>query len=379
VTPATTPFPAPIPTLSDGVVTLRGFQAEDSAAIVEYSSDPLVARWAPLPQPYTFADAKDWQHRAAAGWASGERYQFAIETEGRFVGDVSVRIAGAGLGEVAFGLTAAGRGRGLMARALRLAIPWAFDQARIDVLHWCCQVGNWPSRRVAWAVGFRVEAVVPGLLASRGTRVDGWIAALRPGDRLEPAHAWLEPGLILGTGVNLRGHREQDVARMVESVRDVDTRHWLSQLPDDYSAENAREHLDRIRSEQAGGKGVYWAVADPTDDRILGEMAIFLRDPADGQGEVGYWSHPDARGQGKTTEALRLAVRHALLPAQDGGLGLTRVLLRAAAGNAASQRVAVKAGFTRTGVDRRADRLRDGVMVDDLRFDLLADELPAVR
>jgi RimJ/RimL family protein N-acetyltransferase len=54
-------------------------------------------------------------------------------------------------------------------------------------------------------------------------------------------------------------------------------------------------------------------------------------------------------------------------------------LLRAADGNLASQRVAEKAGFTRTGLDRRADPLRDGTVVDDVRFDLLAEELPAVR
>jgi RimJ/RimL family protein N-acetyltransferase len=47
--------------------------------------------------------------------------------------------------------------------------------------------------------------------------------------------------------------------------------------------------------------------------------------------------------------------------------------------NAASQRVAEKAGFTRSGLDREGYRLRDGRWHDDVRFDLLAAELPAVR
>jgi RimJ/RimL family protein N-acetyltransferase len=361
------------------VVTLRALIAADLEAVVAQSRDPEAVRWTTVPQPYTRADAQAFLAIAEDGWLRGTLYNFAIESEGRLAGVVDLRPQGAGLAEVGYLLSAWARGRGLMTRALRLVIPWSFDQAEIEILHWHAQLDNWPSRRVAWAVGFRVSGSVPGLLEHRGQRVDGWIATLRRGDRLEPAHAWLEPGQILGLKVNLREHREQDFPRLIEATTDQETRHWLSKMPDNYNTARARQHLDRIRADQAGGNAVYWAFADPDDDRMLGEVAIFIRDPQDRQGEVGYWTHPDARGQGRTTEAVRMAARHALLPAEDGGLGLARVLLRAATGNIGSQRVALKAGFTRTGIDRFADRLRDGSMVDDLRFDLLADELPAVR
>jgi RimJ/RimL family protein N-acetyltransferase len=154
---------------------------------------------------------------------------------------------------------------------------------------------------------------------------------------------------------------------------------WLGGLPDDYSERDAREHLHQMRTEQASGNGVHWVVADRDDDRLLAELALFIRDLRDPQAEVGYWAHPDARGRGVTTEGVMLAVRHALLPIEDGGLGLPRVLLRAADGNIASQRVAEKAGFTRTGRDRGANLLRDGSRCDHIRFDLLAGELPEVR
>ena len=71
------------------------------------------------------------------------------------------------------------------------------------------------------------------------------------------------------------------------------------------------------------------------------------------------------------TAAVRLAARHALLPADVGGLGRARVVLRAAAGNTASRRVAERAGFRRTGVDRQAELLGDGTVDDLVRFDLL--------
>jgi hypothetical protein len=75
------------------------------------------------------------------------------------------------------------------------------------------------------------------------------------------------------------------------------------------------------------------------------------------------------------TAAVRLVSRHALLPEDVGGLGADRVLLRAADGNTASCRVAERAGFRRSGTDRRAELLRDGTVADLLRFDLVPDDL----
>jgi RimJ/RimL family protein N-acetyltransferase len=372
-------FHSPIPTLTDGVVTLRGFRSDDLDAMVETCNDPLIRQWSSLPQPYERKHAEGWLARSEAGWSDGSHYQFGIEHNGRLIGDVNLRPQHARLAEVGFSLAAAARGQGFMTRALRLVLPWGFHHARIDVVHWRAHVGNWASRRVAWAVGFRVDAVVPGLLEQRGNLVDGWLAAITRNGRLQPVHPWYDPEPVIGKTTVLRAHREQDVPRMVEACRDPQTRHWLAGLPDDYSEVHARQHLEQIRAEQAAGRGVQWVVADPDDDRLLADLALFIRDPHDPQGEIGYWTHPDARGRGVITEGVQLVARHALLPEDDGGLGLDRILIRTDAGNLASQRVAEKAGFTFSGRDRHGNLRRDGSRSDHLRFDLLADELPAVR
>jgi len=70
---------------------------------------------------------------------------------------------------------------------------------------------------------------------------------------------------------------------------------------------------------------------------------------------VGYWVHPDARGNGVATEAVRLVLDYAF-----GPLGLHRVALRAAIPNAGSRRVAVKAGMRQVGVLRGDEQLADG-------------------
>jgi RimJ/RimL family protein N-acetyltransferase len=385
VSPATTHLPGPVPALHDDVISLRELRTDDVEAIIEHAGQPGMSRWASVPQPFTRADAEAYIATAVKGRLARSSFYFVIESRGRFAGLIDLRGQGAGLAEVGFSLMAWARGRGWVVRALRLVIGWAFSssgpggRAQIEVVQWRAEVGNWPSRRAAWAVGFQIDEAIPGLVENNGRRVDGWIAGLRRGDLLQPAHPWLRPERIIGQGVSLRGHRPSDLARMVEAYRDPLSQRWLFRLPPDYTIKDAEEKLFRISTEQASGRAVYWAVTDPLDDRILAEVALGIRDRVERQGEIGYWAHPDARGRGVITEAVRLVVRHALLPAEDGGLGLARILLRTEEGNLASQRVAEKTGFSWAGIDRWASRLPDGTMVNDIRFDLLADELPAVR
>jgi RimJ/RimL family protein N-acetyltransferase len=328
-----------------------------------------------VPERYTTRDAEDFLTHWAEGWRRDSEHGFAIETDGRWAGTIDLRPQGHGLAEVGFGLNAWARGRSVMSRAVRMIASWGFLTRGYHVIQWRAQVGNWPSRRVAWATGFRMEGTITALLEHRGRRVDGWVASLRRGEPMVPSAPWWQPVRLQGDGVMLREHRESDIPRMVEACRDPVSRHWLTLIPADYGERHARDHLRRIGENAASGRAVSWAVTDPGSDRLIGEVMISARGDTPQHGEVGYWIHPDARGRGAATAAARLAVRHAVLPIEDGGLGMDRILLRAADGNVASQRVAERLGFTRTGVDRDANRMRDGSMTDDIRFDLLPTEL----
>jgi RimJ/RimL family protein N-acetyltransferase len=101
-----------------------------------------------------------------------------------------------------------------------------------------------------------------------------------------------------------------------------------------------------------------------------------LRSALGTAGEIGYWAHPDARGRGVMSQAVRLAVRHAFIPRADGGLGRRRLRLNAADGNTASQHIARANGFVQVGRDRQGEPLGDGTFADLVRFDLLVDQWP---
>jgi RimJ/RimL family protein N-acetyltransferase len=365
------------PTLTGDDVTLRIHRAEDENDVVAQCRDPLMQRWTVVPVPYNTRDAREWIDSRQAAWTSGREFTFAIEHGGRFAGSIDLRPRGhAGL-DVGYGLAPWARGCGLTRRALRALLPWAFDTLGTEIVLWQSIAGNWASRRVAWSVGFRMEGTVRGLVEQRGLRLDGWIATLRRGDRLTPAHPWFTPPVLTGHKVRLRPHRHEDAAAMAHACDDPRTQFWLPNLPTPYTGDDALAHLEETAEEQAAGRALFWALADPESDQLIGEIGMWglLRGEAR-SAEIGYWSHPTARGRGLMTEAIRLASAHALLPREKGGLGLAWLVIRAAEGNTASQHAALRAGFSPTGRDRRAELLRDGGVQDLLRYDLLAEEVP---
>ena len=376
-----------VPTITDGEepdpVTLRAHRADDVEPAYEMCTDPDMQRWTTVPVPYERQHAKDFVLvRTPRGWADGTEWGFAVEARddtgrARFAGNAALRPDGAGGAEVAYALAPWARGRGVMSRAVRLLLTWGFTERGLQVVHWRANVGNWPSRRVAWATGFRLEGTVRGLLAARGQLQDGWIGSVVPGEPLQPATAWLEVPELHGPGVVLRRWREDDVPRVAEACSDPLTQAWLPALPAPYTLADAQWYVGSREEQHARGCGIYWCVAAAEDDRCVGSIGLMNLGEAGVAPEIGYWAHPDARRRGVMTTATRLVLRHAVMDVEEGGLGLPRVTLRAAAANAASNAVAVGAGLTRTGVARGAEQLRDGTRTDMVLYDALATEVSA--
>jgi len=373
-------WPDDVPELTEGRVRLRAHRDDDLDAIVEMCRDPLSQRWTQnLPDPYARTDA-DWFVREVVPrcWESGTARSWAVEVIDdagmpRYAGNVDVR--GGPASTIGFLLHPWARGQGVMSSAVRLALRWCFAEAGIELVTWMAQVGNLASRRVAWASGFSFHGTVPRVLRPSGPAVDAWIGTVLPGDDLRPKTRWLTPAVLRGERVVLRRHTEADIPRIVEACSDARTRRWLSTLPSPYTEESARGYLDTMPVKESGAHRVAWCVADPKTDALVANLSIFdLGGDDPGSGEIGYWTHPDARGRGVMTEAARLAVDHAFRPTADGGLGLRRLTLLAAASNAASAHIARRAGFTEVGRERQAELLGDGSYDDLLTFDILISD-----
>ncbi|HET7735239.1 MAG TPA: GNAT family N-acetyltransferase [Nocardioidaceae bacterium] len=369
-------FPHDVPVLTDGLVTLRAHREDDIPSVVEQCQDPHMARWTSVPQPYSPDDAKTWiRHVVPEGWETETCFEFALEHAGVFAGSAALRPRGDGRAEIGYGVHPSFRRRGVMARALRLLVEWGFTARDLETITWSAFTGNWPSRRLAWRLGFSLHGPVEKWVAQRGELQDAWVGVLRREDPREPRHPWYDAPTVVGPSVVLRAIHHGDAVRVAEAFSDETSQAWL-RVPATYSEEEAHGYVEERRGLMADGKAVYWTVADPQTDDVLGAVMLFNIEPGK-DAELGYWMHPDARGRGTTVEAARLAVRHAFVPEEDGGLGLARLTAYAGVGNAPSVGVIDRLGFTRYGVERLGGSNGRGESFDLACHDLLASEFRA--
>ncbi|MBD8607111.1 GNAT family N-acetyltransferase [Aeromicrobium sp. CFBP 8757] len=366
-------WPLVVPVLSDGEVTIRAHVPSDVDGLHEMAVDPDMVRWTAIPDPHTRAMSEQLAFTVIPrGWEDGTHRGWAIEAtdddgRSRFAGNVDIRQRP--IADIGFALHPWARGRGVMARAVRLAVDWALTEGGVEIVHWRSHVGNEASLRVAHATGFTLHGTTPGMLLERGRVIDAWTGSLRFGDAPYARTPWAGAAVLESGRLRLRPFTDADLPRIAEACSDPLTRHFLSNLPRPYSTATARAYVDDCVWQAATGAKATWAVADRDTDELLGNVAVMdLQGLAADHGEIGYWLHPDARGRGVMTEATTLVVDHALDP---DGLDRRRLTLHAAVDNPASNAVARSAGFTLFGTQRAAERLGDGSFDDLNGYELL--------
>jgi RimJ/RimL family protein N-acetyltransferase/nitrite reductase/ring-hydroxylating ferredoxin subunit len=161
----------PDPPLSDGLVTLRPFRADDASAVYAACQDPEIGRWIPMiPIPYTEADARAFILMTLRAWHDGTGCEFAIvdAATDRLLGSVGVHLNQAARRHaVGYWVAAPERGRGLAVRAVRLAARWSFERLEGRRLSLWTLPGNVASQRVAEKAGFRFEGIMRNWDAGR--------------------------------------------------------------------------------------------------------------------------------------------------------------------------------------------------------------------
>lgn len=351
-------FSDDVPTLTDGTVTLRAHAESDVEAMVEQCVDPDSIAWTTVPVPFARTDAVSFVTEAMpGGWRDGTEYGFAVEAEHRdgvrrFAGTVSLRVHPDRVGEVAYGLHPGARGRGVCRRAVRLLLDWGFQEAGFEVMVWYAQVGNWASRRVAWANGFTFDGTVTKFLVQRGVRHDAWIGSLRAEDDREPKDTWNVPPVLESQRLRLRPNRESDAERFREILFDPRSRHFNGRHKKLRDVSEGAELIRRNLEGDARGERLNWCIADRESDLMIGHIQLFdLEGLDESEAKLGYCVHPDSRGRGVLIEALGMVVAWAFRPVTEGGLGKRRLSLTTAASNKASRYAVEQAGFVHVGTE----------------------------
>ena len=142
----------------------------------------------------------------------------------------------------------------------------------------------------------------------------------------------------------LRPLREADLDELVQICTDPETVRWTT-VPLNYTRDDAQTFLTFTQRAAAAGRELTWAI----DYSGVLAGAISLRLPegsANAPGtyaDLGFYTAAQMRGRGIMTDAVRTVLGFGFDPL---GLGLDTIGWAALVGNAASERVAVKAGFT---------------------------------
>lgn len=168
-------------------------------------------------------------------------------------------------------------------------------------------------------------------------------------DRRFPVGDWETPRL------RLRLLREADLEAVTATCNDPAAQRYLTRLPHPYTMDDAREFLTGPAAEAWKDGRAQWVIADLDSDEYLGAIGVPRIQWAFETAEIGYLVAPWARGRGVAAEATA-SVADFLF-----SHGISRTELHILPDNIASQKAALRAGFTRDALLRDGIADRDGV------------------
>ena len=269
--------------------------------------------------------------------------------------------------EVGYWLAESARGKGVATRAVRAFIDvtirdLGFHRVNIRIapqntssLALAERLGLKPEgiSRQAWKVGNEFwDATEFGVLA------DEW-------DVKSPPFAlthWVDKELAL----RLVERRHADELYGVIDANREHIKKWMSWLTDTYASVDTDTFIRLDLTRQAECKGMNLAMV--FKGKLVGGIGNGPADLINRSADIGYWLAEHAQGKGIVTRAA-----HEMINYSVRDLGLNRVTIHAAAGNAKSQAVPERLGFDRVGIFRKAVPVH-GVFVDWVQYAMLAED-----
>jgi RimJ/RimL family protein N-acetyltransferase len=178
-------FPQHPPTMELDGARLRPLRAADAAALYAYLRDPVVTELTAYPE-VTPELVESMIERSLGRWAAGEPSKLAIALphDDQVVGTCGFNDWSPAhrWAELAYDMSPAHWGKGLMRQAVAAVIGWAYRQDRLDRVHAYVRVDNFRSQRLLEKCGFQREGRLRSFRVCRGRPHDFYIYALLRSD-----------------------------------------------------------------------------------------------------------------------------------------------------------------------------------------------------
>jgi ribosomal-protein-alanine N-acetyltransferase len=170
----------------------------------------------------------------------------------------------------------------------------------------------------------------------------------------------------------LRPFRRRDADTLLDAIQSSlpDLVKWLPWAHRNYNRADAVTFIRESMVAWKEGRAFDFSIRRPDDERRhIGNISVWpVSRGGRHTGEIGYWVRSDEVGGGICTQA---AIR--VLQIGFDELGFHKIVLRIAAGNAASERVAAKLGAVQEGLLREELRI-GGVWTDHTLWSIIDHE-----
>ncbi|MBU2602550.1 MAG: GNAT family N-acetyltransferase [Actinobacteria bacterium] len=172
----------------------------------------------------------------------------------------------------------------------------------------------------------------------------------------------------LDEDTHLRSIAEADAEELFALVdaNRAHLREWLPWVDANTEVTHTRQFIASAVKQNEDELGLTCVIVQ--GGRIVGIVGYHPINQANKSVEIGYWLSREVVGRGLMTRSCGALIDHAF-----GVLGLNRVAIPAAVGNARSRAIPERLGFTNEGITREAEWLYDR-WVDHVRYSLLARE-----
>lgn len=172
------------------------------------------------------------------------------------------------------------------------------------------------------------------------------------------------------SGCTIREATYEDAAAIYEAVdknRD-DLRIWLPFVDGLNSIADEQSFLESALKVPYEERDVVYIIEKGRN--ICGLIGFHFSDRTNHRTEIGYWLLPEYRGKGIVTNAVRYLCQLAVCENN-----FNRIQIRCAVGNAASNAIPLRLGFTQEGTERDGELLIDGEYTDINVYSILKKEI----
>jgi RimJ/RimL family protein N-acetyltransferase len=169
--------------------------------------------------------------------------------------------------------------------------------------------------------------------------------------------------------LTLRRAIQDDVQPIFEACQDPLIPRFTT-VPSEYTILHAQNFVDRTQESLELERELPFVITFDVADgvKFAGVISLHTINSHNHCAEIGYWMHPEMRGQGIATTAAKLITN----------LGITSIGFRRIEGvvdveNIASQKLLLKAGYEREGVLKKKVTREDGSQLDMAMLAVTAD------